>query len=251
MKIKHIAAVVSGLDEEYPYNIIRGINQFAAENGLNVSYFAAFGGVVDSSRFDMGEFSIYNLTDFSKFDGALLLSNTFSDPVIRGRITDKVKAAGIPAVIFECSDHEEFYDISIDNYSVMRELVEHIVKFHGAKVINYVSGPLANPEARSRYRAFRDVMEENGLKIDEDRIFHGFFRSFDGTRAIESFKESGLPLPDAFICANDSMALTAVSALEKMGIRVPEDVMVTGFDDTFNARNSCPVLTTVKRPLYK
>ncbi len=250
MDYKNIAVVVSGLDEEYQYNIIKGINDFARENDINVSYFAAFGGVVDSRRFDLGEYSIYNLTNFSAFDGAILMANTFSDAEIRGHIVERVRESGVPAVVFECGEYDDFYEISIDNYSVMKELVEHVIRHHSAKVINYISGPLANPEAKVRYDAFCDAMKENGLEVDEERIFHGFFRSYDGKHAIESFMESGKSLPDAFICANDSMALTAVSALEKYGYIVPDDVIVTGFDNIFSARNSCPALTTVDRPLY-
>ena len=48
--IKNIAAVISGMDEEYPYHIINGINDFAREHDLNVSYFAAFGGIIDSKE---------------------------------------------------------------------------------------------------------------------------------------------------------------------------------------------------------
>ena len=251
MKIRNVAAVVSGMDEEYPYHIIRGINKFAKDNYINVSYFAAFGGIVDSRNFDIGEYSIYNLPDFSKFDGALLLSNTFADPKIRNAIIDKVKAAGIPAVIFECKDYKEFHDMSIDNYAVMKKLVTHLIREHGAKVFNYIAGPSANPEAQDRYRAFRDALAENDIEFDEERrLFHGLFRSYDGIKAIEAFERSGMSLPDAFVCANDSMAITAMSRLQHLGYKIPEDVMVTGFDNTFNARNSCPALTTVKRPLY-
>ena len=251
MRIRNVAAIVSGMDEEYPYHIIRGINKFAKDNYINVSYFAAFGGIVDSRNFDIGEYSIYNLPDFSKFDGALLLSNTFADPDIRNAIIDKVKAAGIPSVIFECKDHPEFCDVSIDNYAVMKKLVKHLINEHGARVFNYIAGPTANPEARDRYRAFRDALSESGIEFDEERrLFHGLFRSYDGIKAIEAFEKSGLELPDAFVCANDSMAITAMIRLQHMGYKIPEDVIVTGFDNTFNARNSYPALTTVKRPLY-
>ena len=250
MKTLNIAAVVSGLDEEYPYYIIKGINDFARKHNMNVSYFAAFGGVVDSRRFDIGEFSIYNLTDFTKFDGALLLTNTFADPKIRSKITEKVKAAGIPTVVFESKEYPEFYDVSIDNFTVMKELVDHVIKHHNCKTVNYISGPMPNPEAKARYDAFVCAMRENGLDVDNRRIYYGYFRSYDGVMAIEDFKKSGLSLPDAFICANDSMALTALSALEKMGYKVPDDVIVTGFDNTINARNSTPALTTVRRPVY-
>lgn len=251
MAIKNIVAVVCGMDEEYPFQIIQGINDYAREHSINVSYFAAFGGIVDSEDFDNGEYSIYNLPDYSKFDGALLLTNTFSNPDVRNKIIDKVKAADLPSVIFECKDYEEFYDVSINNYSVMKKLVNHLINDHGAKVFNFISGPSANPEAKERYRAFRDALKENGLEFDEENRFHqGHFRSYDGVKAIENFEKSGMSMPDAFVCANDSMALTAMSRLQDMGYKIPDDVIITGFDNTFNARFSSPVLTTVKRPLY-
>ena len=170
---------------------------------------------------------------------------------IRGRIMDRVRAAGIPTVVFETKDYQDFHDISIDNFSVMKELVNHVIQVHGARVLNFVSGPLANPEGRARYNAFLSAMRDNHLKIEEARIYPGSFRSYDGIRAVEDFIASGLPMPDAIICSNDSMALTVVSSLEKLGFRVPEDIIVTGFDNTFNARNSFPALTTVSRPIFE
>lgn len=251
MSIRNIAAVVSGMDEEYPYQIICGINSVARKREVNVNYFTAFGGIIDSKEFDTGEYSIYDLPDFSQFDGVLLMSNTFSNPDVRNSIISRVKASGIPAVIFESKEHKEFHDISINNYSVMKKLVEHLVVKHNARVFNFISGPQPNPEAKARYQAFRDVLAEHGIEFDEgNRLFKGLFRSYDGIKAIEEFERSGMSLPDAFVCANDSMALAAMSRLQQMGVKIPDDVIVTGFDHTFNARNSCPVLTTVKRPLY-
>ena len=249
-KIFNVAAFVCGMDEEYPYQIIKGINEFARNHAINISYFASFGGVVENSSFDDGEYSIYKLAQLASFDGALLLTNTFSNLDIRNSIIDKVKAANIPTVIFECNDYEEFHDISIDNYAVMKRLVEHLINEHGYKVFNYISGPETNPEAQARYKAFRDALSENGLEFDERRLHKGQFRSYDGIKAIDDFMHSGISLPDAFVCANDSMALTAMNKLQLNGVKVPEDVAVTGFDNTFNARNAFPVLTTVKRPLY-
>ncbi|MBR4626566.1 MAG: GGDEF domain-containing protein [Ruminococcus sp.] len=245
-----ICVIVAGIDEEYQHNIITGLNQAARDKNVNISYFAAFGGMIKSKRFDIGEYSIYKLIDFSRFDGAVLMTNTISDPQVRQEIIDRVLDSDIPTVIFDCDEYAEFCNISIDNSQAMNDMVEHIITVHGAKTINYISGPLANPEAKARYNSFVDVMRAHGLMADESRIYYGEFRSQDGKNAIDAFVESKLPLPDAFICANDAMALTAASSLEKLGYRIPEDVMVTGFDYTFNARNFCPSLTSVKRPLY-
>ena len=249
-KTKKIVVVVSGLDEEYQYNIFKGINAFAFAHNMNISYVAGFGGMVGSDKFDIGETSIYSLIDYTQFDGALLMTNTFGDGMLRNRIFSSVLAAKIPAVVFESRENPEFYDISIDNFGVMKKLVNHIIQHHGAKTINYVSGPLENPEGKARYDAFLSAMEENGLTVEEKRIFYGNFKSYDGKLAVDDFVASGLEAPDAFICANDSMALTVASSLDKLGYKVPDDIMVTGFDNTFSARNSTPSITSVKRPLY-
>lgn len=245
----NIAVFVAGIDEEYQNNIIVGINDFARKNNINVSYFAAFGGMIESRLFDIGEYSIYSLANLDKFDGAILMTNTINDSSMKEIISNRIKDSGMPAVVFDCDNISEFYNISIDNTVAMREMVRHVIQEHGAKTINYISGPMTNPEAVERLLAFREVMAENNLPVDEERIYYGEFRSFDGHDAIEEYLKTGLALPDAFICANDAMALTAMSTLEKYGFCIPLDVIVTGFDYTFSARNYCPSLTTVKRPL--
>lgn len=245
----NIAVFVAGLDEEYQNNIIVGINEFSRKNNINVSYFAAFGGMIESRLFDIGEYSIYGLANLEKFDGAILMTNTINDNTQKEEISQRIKDSGIPAVVFDCDNISEFYNISIDNTKAMREMVRHVIKEHGAKTINYISGPMSNPEAVERLLAYREVMAENNLPVDEERIYYGEFRRFDGHDAIEEYMQSGLPLPDAFICANDAMALSAISTLEKYGFCIPLDVIVTGFDYTYSARNYCPALTSVKRPL--
>lgn len=247
--IKHIAVVVAGIDEEYQSNIINGMNRFVKENGICISYFAAFGGMVNSQSFDRGEYSIYKLINFSKFDGAILLTNTICDTVVTNIIVDTVMKAKIPTVVFDCDKYPDFYNISIDNFTAMKKIVEHVIVDHGAKSINYISGPLSNPEAFSRYKAFLDVMDEYSLPVDNDMIYYGEFRSQDGRLAVEKFGDVCGSLPDAIICANDAMALTAVTSLNKLGYKVPDDIIVTGFDYTYNAQNFSPSLTSVKRPL--
>ncbi|MCQ2469474.1 MAG: GGDEF domain-containing protein [Ruminococcus sp.] len=246
----NIAVIVSGIDEEYQYNIICGINKFANENDVNLSYFAAFGGMLGSKKYDFGEYSIYKLIDYSRFDGVILMTNTISDPYFKELVISSVRSAGIPAVLFDCAQYPEFYNVSINNSEAMKNIVRHLITKHDAKVFNYISGPLSNPEALTRYQAFLEVLDECGLTAEKDRIYFGEFRSQDGRQAVDSFFQAGLSLPDAVVCANDAMALTAVTALEKMGFHVPQDVIVTGFDCTYNARNFSPVLTTVKRPLF-
>ncbi|MGN0580568.1 MAG: GGDEF domain-containing protein [Ruminococcus sp.] len=249
-KIISIAVVVAGIDEEYQRNIINGINSYTKEHNINTSYFAAFGGVLASKRYDIGEYRIYDLINFSSFDGTILMTNTINDSNEKNKIIQRVKESGIPAVVFDCAEYPDFYNIKIDNFDAMSDMVRHVINRHDARVINYISGPLANPEARDRYNAFISVMDEYNLPVDSRRVFYGEFRGQDGRQAIEEFIQSGMELPDAFICANDAMALTAVTTLEKHGYKVPDDVIVTGFDYTDDARNFSPALSSVNRPLF-
>ena len=92
-------------------------------------------------------------------------------------------------------------------------------------------------------------MEENGLTVGENQVYFGDFRAIDGKKAIETFMSAGMEVPDAIICANDAMALAVIAELEKHDYSVPDDIIVTGFDNTYNARHYCPSLTTVSRPL--
>ena len=246
-----IAVIVAGLDEEYQKNIVHGINSYAVEHNMNIAYFTAFGGMLSSTRFDIGEYSIFKLVDFSRFDAAILMTNTISAPDIKKRIIENVRRSKVPAVVYDCADYPEFCNISIDNSSAMKDVVSHVIREHGAKVLNYISGPLSNPEAKARFDAFTSTLKENGLDVEPNRIFYGEFRSMDGKQAVENFIDSGMSLPDAFVCANDAMALTAVTELERHNIKVPDDVIVTGFDNTYDARNFCPALTSVGRPLYE
>lgn len=246
-----IAVIVAGIDEEYQREVINGIISFSKESQINLSVFTSYGGVIKSSRYDKGEYNIYSLINYDKFDGLILLTNTICTDDERNRIISEVRASGLPAAVLDCDDYPEFFNIRIDNKSAMEEIVRHVITVHGAKTINYISGPLSNPEASDRYDTFMKVTGEFGINVSDDQIYFGLFRSIDGKKAITQFVESGRKLPDAIICANDNMALSAVAELESLGYSVPEHIIVTGFDNTYNARHHYPALTTVARPLFE
>lgn len=247
--IRNIAVFIAGTDDEYQSGILEGISDAARDLNFNITVFASLGGALENSLYDIGECNIYRLANLKMFDGAILVTNTFPDPDARDDILRRVHRSGIPAVVFDSSTDPSFFNIHIDNTASMRQIVEHTISVHGCKTFNYISGPLNNPEAKERYEAFLAVMAEHDLPVDENRIYFGKFHSADGRRAAEILLESGMPLPDAIIAANDAMALEAVSILNGHGIRVPGDVIVTGFDHTYLAQHHYPSLTTIARPL--
>jgi LacI family transcriptional regulator len=82
-------------------------------------------------------------------------------------------------------------------------------------------------------------------------IWEGNYSAAGGANVIESLLEAGRKLPRAILCANDQTALGVMHALGRRGIRVPEDVAITGFDDVPVARHLHPPLTTIRQPMQE
>ncbi|MBR5512483.1 MAG: GGDEF domain-containing protein [Ruminococcus sp.] len=247
---KRIAVIVAGIDETYQSSILRGIQSAALKYGFHCYVFVSFTGMKDNKGHDDGEMNIFKLPDFSLFDGAILLTNTIDCPPVVNDILSRIKKAGIPAVSMD-NNVEGHLHIGIDNCNAMRDITEHFIKIHGFKRINYISGPMDNPESADRIAAFLKVMKENGIEVEQQRIYYGDFRENSGREAIDYFLEGALDMPDAIICANDVMAASAVNRLFSAGIKVPEDIAVSGFDDVFESYNMRVELTTVERPLVR
>lgn len=248
MNTYKIAVIIAGIDQSYQKTILNGIASSAAECSFNISAFASFSGTMGNPGHDSGELNIFQLPDFRNFDGAILLTNTIDYPPVVSDILERIKEAGIPAVSID-NDVPYLYHIGIDNKTAMRSITEHLINIHGFTKFNYISGPADNPESAVRLNAFLEVLRENDISIDDDRIFYGDFRAPSGRAAIEYFIKQGLDMPQAIICANDVMAASAINRLALEGYSVPDDIAVTGFDNTYSTHNYQVELTSVDRPL--
>ena len=247
MKTYKIAVIVAGIDENYQSSILHGIESASEECNLDLIMFSSFSGTMGNLIHDSGEYNIFRLPDFSTFDGAILLTNTIDDKNVVEDIRERIRSAGIPAVSID-DNVEDMYYIGIDNKTAMRRITEHFIKVHGFTKFNYISGPEDNPESQDRLSSFLEVLNENNISIDEDRIYYGDFRAPAGKAAVEYFLHHNPYMPEAIICANDVMAATAVSRLFEAGYKIPGEIAVSGFDNTYNNHNFRIELTSVERP---
>ena len=243
-----IAVIIEEIGQSYQSSILNGIAQGAKDFGLNIAAFTSFSGNMDNPRHDMGEFNIFRLSDFKDFDGAILLTNTLSYKPVKKDILDRIRRAGIPVVSID-NDIKDFYYIGSNNFAAMRSITEHMINIHGFTKFAYISGPAENSESSERLAAFCTVLDENGLDIPDEAIYYGDFRAPSGQAAVEHFIEALPELPQAIICANDVMAASAITTLRDQGYCVPDDIAVTGFDNTYNNHNYLVELTSVDRPL--
>jgi DNA-binding LacI/PurR family transcriptional regulator len=141
--------------------------------------------------------------------------------------------------------------VVIDNTSGLQQVVRHLIQDHGRRRLAFVRGPEHNADAEERYAAFQSVMAEYGLAVDPQLVAPGNLRYTAGEQAVRLLKDERHASFDALVAANDDMALGALAALQARGVNVPDQVAVTGFDDSDGAAAVSPPLTTVHQPVYR
>lgn len=140
--------------------------------------------------------------------------------------------------------------LAFDNRGGARRLTEHLIGL-GHRRIGYVAGPLERTTTRHRLEGHREAMKAAGLQGDEEKLTeHG---PYDRSSGYDATRELLRRAPDvtAVVAANDTVALGACAAVRDLGLRIPEDVSVAGFDDLPFSVDSVPALTTVRLPLFE
>lgn len=188
------------------------------------------------------EEQIFALMDPSKFDAVVVLSDTFKRPKMLKDLVNRVLRSGTLCISL-LAKIDGCVNILFNYKDSFEQVVRHILCEHDVKNVNFIAGMKGNPYSEERLRAFMDVMEEKGLTVENDRIGYGNFWEGPTAEVMEKFLSSGKKI-DAIICANDFMAMEACRILRERGIRVPEDIIVSGFDGVEIEQYHYPRLTT-------
>jgi LacI family transcriptional regulator len=134
-----------------------------------------------------------------------------------------------------------------DNFGGARALAHHLADL-GHRRLAVISGPPQLTTTRDRLEGFRQGLRERGLDLPSEAVLPGDFSRNSGEAAGEELLRRALPVTAVF-ALNDQMAVGALSAFRRAGLRVPQDVSLAGFDDMAIARDVTPTLTTVRVPM--
>lgn len=245
-KRKLIGFFGSMLTSRYRRNLSRAFNIAAEELNVDIIYFNTYGRIGSSNGISEDyEMGLIDYIDLDQFDGIVFDGEGYNVDGMSDRVERKLHGAKCPVV--SISNYVEgFYNIDFDNAGGQRIMVEHFIEKHHFTKIAYMSGYLTHPDAQVRLEEFRAVMKEHGLPEDGVGIFEGDFWYNMGGQAADYFLAL-TERPEAIVCANDYMAIALINALRKRGIRVPEDIAVSGYDGTVEGKEFLPHLTTVTR----
>ena len=157
-----------------------------------------------------------------------------------------VISAAIPLNLPNC------YTVQSDCKKSYLDVVTHLKNVHGCRNIAFLSAAATkSKEAIERLDAFKEAMAANKLKFNEKYLFEGKFTDFDAEAAMKKTLKSKADVKfDAVVCANDMMAIGCYRVLQELGLSVPGDVKVVGFDDAQFASRANPRLSTINQDIY-
>ncbi len=246
MKRKRFAIFGCGYTSRYRHSFCRAFNTAADELGVDLVYFNSMGMIGEiNAQYGDYEFDLIEDVDLTGFDGIIYDGEGYNVEGMAEKVIRKLRRANCPVVsVSNCV--EGFFNIVFDDAGALADLTEHFIKAHGFTGIGYMSGPLTHPDARARLEAFRSVMKKSGMPEDGAGMFEGDFWFHKGEEAADFFLSRPLR-PQAVVCANDYMAVALATALKNRGIKIPDDIAVSGFDGTFEGQEYLPHITSATR----
>ena len=160
-----------------------------------------------------------------------------------------IQSSGVRIVLLGHQvDHPAFDVVMIDDRQAAYDLVSYLIK-QGHRRIAHLGGSQPN-SGRLRCQGYRQALEDNGIPFDPALVTECPWTQKGGYDTIRRVLERK-PLPTAVFAANDLMAIGAMLAIQKAGLRIPDDIAVAGFDDIDEAACVTPALTTVHQPKYE
>ncbi|TAH64404.1 MAG: LacI family transcriptional regulator [Anaerolineaceae bacterium] len=185
---------------------------------------------------------IYGMVISSGVEGAIIFNESLHDGYIE-RLVDR----NMPIVFIDREyQGENMSSVIINHYEGGTIATEYLIR-QGHRRIGYIHG--INVDDELRYRGYTDVLNKYGIPIDESIILQGYFEEQLAYGEMRVMILKGIPLPDAFFCANDEMAWGCIRALNEAGIKVPDQVSVMGYDDISLSSFFSPPLTTIHSPI--
>ena len=242
---KLIAVCLTKIQDEVTYEFIDALYQTVKGSDYRLLLFNSFSDLYHQNVYDEGAKSIYQLLNYDLVDAVIIKADTLNDQQVIRDLIARAKERQIPVILLNMKA-EGCYSIVPSYENVFSQLIEHVIKVHHKRKLYFLSGSMGESNSMLREKIFRETLRDCGIDPQTAKVAYGEYWYGPAERAVENWIQSG-DLPEAIICANDAMAVAACKVLKRHQIRVPEDMIVTGFDGVPSYQFHRPALSTCTR----
>ena len=251
---KRIGVIIACPENDYQHNVLSGIFAQANVYNYDVFVFSPLAHVTSNSKEHVqGELNIFSLINFELLDAVIIVPISLTednDTTIVNALLEQIKKkCKIPVVSIDIP-LEDYPVIRTDEKTPFAQITDHLIDVHGCKNISVLNGPASYDGSQIRLSGIEESMQKHGLNLNKDQVYYGDFWYTSGEALAEKYVSKKLPLPDAIICTSDYMAIGLTNALIRGGIKIPEQVIITGFDAVAEASMNNPPITTYKPFLF-
>ena len=235
-KMMLLGVIVRDITDPFFASAIEALSESARSRGYNIVLGHARGLAEDA-------LALAAVLESRHCDAIILLGDVSDQP----RLVADLAELDIPVVaLWQGPTHHGLLSVNVDNRAGVRLALDHVFAL-GHRRIAFVEGRRLG-DIRERRLAFISHAHHLGLEIPPSHIQHGLNTPDAGEAALRSLIALPEP-PTAIVAATDVLAFGVLHAAHELGIRVPADLSVVGFDDIPIARHSVPALTTVRMPI--
>ncbi len=239
-----VGVVVHDITDPYFSEVVRGVEDAAAVGGSLVI-------TCSSDRIAERENSYVRLLRSMRVATLIFAGSGLDDPAANAEMRRHVAAMrGYGAAVVHLSPHAFGQaEVGVDNVGGIASVVAELVRL-GHRQIAFLAGPTSLYVARQRLEGYRRGLAEADIPFDEALVVSTGFNRDGGALGIDTLLAGVAPFT-AVCSANDLLALGALQRLAELGIKVPREVSVAGFDDIQTAAMATPGLSTVRLPLHE
>lgn len=247
-QIKLIGICLSTAHEEDRFNFIKELNKYAVEKGYRLIIFNSCADLYEQNSANNEESSaVFRLVPYEKLSALIIFPNImYNDKAVEDAVAG-CRKHNIPVISID-KELDGCHCFAFSNANVFKQLCRHVICDHGARNVFMIAGFKDNIYSEERIRVFKEVLQENNIPVDENNIGYGCFWELPTIEVLKKwFIKEKREVPQAIICANDFMAITASSFLQKLGYKIPDDCIITGFDGIKQTEYLPPNITTCKQ----
>ncbi len=240
----HIAAVCAAkIHEETLCSFIDTLNKRLTEHKWRVFVYATASDLYWKRQSDKGEACVFDLIDYNITDALIVFGGNILNENVVEELCSRAHRASVPVAMIGKDGTEKCCNINFNYKAGFEHIIRHLIDEHGVKSFHYIGGFEGNDFSEERYSVMEKVLGENNIPFDRSMVSYGNFWSTPSIAAAEKIIESG-NIPQAVVCANDTMAISVCNTFIKHGFRVPDDLYITGFDGIDSIRYSVPKITS-------